>query len=160
MPPKWKNRPAFSSSSLTEFNNSPDEKQSRAECCDILEALNMAENLGSKIEEILKKLGKLDIIESQRDEMHAKIINTEVGRLDTKVKSLKNKTKKLKKNVEELEDACNKMKMLYANYNVATGNFRMTLMHWRRSSYTWRPTPDEKILTIKLVSHTPKYTIT
>lgn len=89
----------------------------------------MAENLGSKIEEILKKLGKLDIIESQRDEMHAKIINTEVGRLDTKVKSLKNKTKKLKKNVEELEDACNKMKMLYANYNVATGNLRMTLMH-------------------------------
>ncbi|CAH3125951.1 unnamed protein product, partial [Pocillopora meandrina] len=96
---------------------SPDEKKSRAECCDVLEALIMAENLGGKIEEILKKLGKLDIIESQRDEMHAKIINTEVGRLDTKVKSLKNKTKKLKKNVEELEDACNKMKMLYANYN-------------------------------------------
>lgn len=28
----------------------------------------MVENLGGKIEEILKKLGKLDIIESQRDE--------------------------------------------------------------------------------------------
>ena len=74
-------------------------KRSRAECYEVFEALNMAENLGGKIEEILRKLGKLNIIESQLNEMHAKITNIEetVSRLDREVKSSKNTTKKAEK---------------------------------------------------------------
>ena len=51
----------------------------------------MAENLGVKIEAILKKLEKLDIIELQLNEVHAKVANIEetVGRLDSEVQDLK-----------------------------------------------------------------------
>ena len=65
----------------------------------------MAENLGVKIEAILKKLEKLDVIELQLNEVHAKVANIEetVSRLDSEVQALKTRTAKLEKNVEELE---------------------------------------------------------
>ena len=47
------------------------------------------------------KLRELNIIESQLNEMHTKIVNIEktASRWDREVKSLKKKTKKLEKNV-------------------------------------------------------------
>lgn len=73
----------------------------RAKFYEVFEALHIAENLGSKIKTILEKLGKLNIIESQCNEMHTKIANIEetVSRLDREVKSSKNSAKKLEKNV-------------------------------------------------------------
>ena len=55
--------------------------------------------VGGEIEKILRKLGKLNIIESQLNEMHAKITNIEETecRLDREVKSSKNTTKKPEK---------------------------------------------------------------
>ena len=66
----------------------------------------MAENLGVKIEAILKKLEKLDVIELQLNEVHAKVANIEetVSRLESEVQALKTRTAKLEKNVEELEE--------------------------------------------------------
>ena len=106
MPPKRKDRPSPSPPSLKESNKSPDEKRSRAECDKVLEALDMAENLGVKIEAILEKLQKLDVIELQLNEVHAKVANIEetVSRLDSEVQVLKTRTKKIEKNVEELEE--------------------------------------------------------
>ena len=106
MSTKRKDRPSSSSSSFTECNNSPDEKRSRAECREIFEAPNMVEVLGGKIEAILNKLEKLDVIESQLNEVHSKIANIEetVSRLDSEVRVLKTTTKKLEKNVEDLEE--------------------------------------------------------
>ena len=61
---------------------SPDEKRSRDK---IFEALHMAENLGVKIEAILKKLVKLDVLDLQLKEVHAKVASIEdsVSRLDS-----------------------------------------------------------------------------
>ena len=61
--------------------------------------------LGVKIETILKKLEKLDIIESQLNEVHTRTAKIEetISRLDSEVKVLNNQQKKLKKNVEELQ---------------------------------------------------------
>ena len=91
MPPKRKERPLPTALSFIGSRKSPDEKRSRAECDKIFEALDMAENLGVKIEAILKKLEKLDIIELQLNEVHAKVANIEetVGRLDSEVQDLK-----------------------------------------------------------------------
>ena len=54
----------------------------------------------------MKKLEKLDVIESQLNEVHSKIANIEeiVRRLDVEVRVLNTTTKKLEKNVEELEE--------------------------------------------------------
>ena len=46
----------------------------------IFEALEMAENLGIKIEAILKKLEKLDVIELQLKEVHAKVASIEFSK--------------------------------------------------------------------------------
>ena len=73
MPPKRKDRPITSSSSSPEFNNSPDEKRSKPGADEVFEAANMVDALGVKIEVILKKLEKHDVIgpykngEYQRD---------------------------------------------------------------------------------------------
>ena len=69
MPPKRKDRPITSSSSSPEFNNSPDEKRSKPGADEVFEAANMVDALGVKIEAILK-LEKLDVIESQLNEVH------------------------------------------------------------------------------------------
>ena len=72
----------------------------------MFEALDMAENLGVKIEAILKKLEKLDVIELQLKGVHAKVATVEdsVSRLDSEMHVFKSRTTKLEKNVEELEE--------------------------------------------------------
>ena len=66
----------------------------------------MAENLGVKIEVILKKLEKLDVIELQLKEVHAKVASVEdsVSRLNSEMHVLKTRTTKLEKHMEELEE--------------------------------------------------------
>ena len=106
MPLKRKDRPMTSSSSSPESNNSPDEKRSKPGADDVFEAVNMVDALGVKIEAILKKLEKLDVIESQLNEVNTRVANIEetISRLDSEVKVLNNQQKKLKKNVEELQE--------------------------------------------------------
>ena len=65
MPPKLKNRPLSSPPLFRGPKKSTDEKQSRRESDKIFEALDMALNSGVKIEAILKKLEKLDVIQLQ-----------------------------------------------------------------------------------------------
>ena len=62
--------------------------------------------MGVKIEAILKKLEKLDVIELQLKEVHAKVASIEdsVSRLDSEIHVLKTRTTKLEKNMEELGD--------------------------------------------------------
>ena len=63
----------------------------------------MVENLGVKIEASLKKL---DVIELQLKEVHAKVASIEdsVSRLDLEIHVLRTRTTKLERNVEELEE--------------------------------------------------------
>ena len=106
---------------------SPDDKKSRKETGsvssqtndEILEALNMAEDLGKKIEHVLLKLGKLDIIESRLQEINSTLASIErtVSRLDEEVKILKVKSnetneavKVLKENVEFNEEDISDLK--------------------------------------------------
>ena len=66
----------------------------------------MAENLGVKIEAILKKQEKQDVIEFQLKEVHVKVASIEdsVSRLDSEIYVLNSRTTKIEKNVEELEE--------------------------------------------------------
>ena len=106
---------------------SPDDKRTRKEFDsvssqtddEVIEALNMAEDLGKKIEHVLLKLGKLDVIESRLQEMNSTLANIEqtVSRLDEEVKILKVKTNKtdevvkvLKENLEFNEDDISDLK--------------------------------------------------
>ena len=104
MPPKRKDRPLSSPTLFRGPKKSPQEKRSRGESDEIFEALDIAENLGVKIEAILKKLEKLDVIELQLKEVHAKVASIEdsVSRLDSEIHVLKTRT--TKKNMEELVD--------------------------------------------------------
>ena len=77
MPPKLKNRPLSSPPLFRGPKKSTDEKQSRRESDKIFEALDMAKNLGVKIEAILIKLVKLDVLDLQLKEVHAKVASIE-----------------------------------------------------------------------------------
>ena len=79
----------------------------------------MAEDLGKKIEHVLLKLGKLDIIESRLQEINSTLASIErtVSRLDEEVKILKVKSnetneavKVLKENVEFNEEDISDLK--------------------------------------------------
>ena len=113
MSTKRKDRPTSSK----ESTHSPDEKRTKegaestytAETDDeVFEALEMAEDLGKKIETVLKKLEKLDIIENRLNQVYASIASIEatVCRIDSEVQVLKEK-KKLDKSVKELEESVN-----------------------------------------------------
>ena len=103
------------SETSSDSSNSPEEKRSReaqnesilSETDDeVLEALEMAEDLGKKIDLILAKLSKLaDNIESRLENVFEVIANIEeyVANFDREVKELKRKSKKVDKTVEELE---------------------------------------------------------
>ena len=102
------------SETSSDSSSSPEEKRSReaqnesilSETDDeVLEALEMAEDVGKKIDLILAKLSKLDNIESRLENVFEVIANIEesVANLDREVKELKRKSKKVDKTVEELE---------------------------------------------------------
>ena len=106
---------------------SPDDKRIRKEFNsvssqtddEVIEALNMAEDLRKKIEHVLLKLGKLDVIESSLQEMNSTLANIEhtISRLDEEVTCLKVKTNKtdevvkiLKENLEFNEEDISDLK--------------------------------------------------
>ena len=117
MPAKRKDR----STSSKESTHSPDEKRTKEEGRstytvesddEVFEALEMAEDLGKKIESVLqelKKLEKLDVIESRLNQVYTSIASIEatVSRIDSEVQVLKEKTSKLDKSVKELEESVN-----------------------------------------------------
>ena len=106
MPPKRKERPLSPPTLFKRRKKSPQEKRSKGESDKIFEALDMAENLDVKIEAILKRLEKLDVIELELEEVHAKVasIGDSVSRLDSEIHVIKSRTTKLEKNMEELEE--------------------------------------------------------
>ena len=65
------------------------------------------EALDAKMDAIIKKLEKLDTIETQLKEVHTRMANFEetISSLETEVKDLKKQKKKLEKKVEEFEDS-------------------------------------------------------
>ena len=69
----------------------------------------MAEDLGKKLEDVLAKLGKLDIIESRLNEVFTSLSNIEqsINRLENDVKTLKVKTKRLDESFKELDESVN-----------------------------------------------------
>ena len=101
MPAKRKDR----STSSKESTHSPDEKRTKEEGRstytvesddEVFEALEMAEDLGKKIESVLqelKKLEKLDVIESRLNQVYTSIASIEatVSRIDSEVQVLKEK---------------------------------------------------------------------
>ena len=66
----------------------------------------MMEALDAKMDAIMKKLEKLDTIETQLREVHTRMANFEetISRLESEVKDLKKQKKKLEKKVEEFEE--------------------------------------------------------
>ena len=73
----------------------------------MFQALEMAEGLGKKLEAVLKKLEKLDTIESRLNQMHTTLASIEenVSRLDSEVEDLKTKSKQLGSTVNELKES-------------------------------------------------------
>ena len=73
----------------------------------MFEALEMAEGIGSKLEAVLKKLEKLDTIESRLSQMHTTLASIEenVSRLDSDVEDLKSKSIQLGLTVNELKES-------------------------------------------------------
>ena len=91
-------------------NKSKDEGKAHStasETDEVFEALEMAEGVGSKLEDVLKKLEKLDTIESRLSQMHTTLASTEenVSRLDSDVEDLKTKSKQLGSTVNELKES-------------------------------------------------------
>ena len=109
---KCKNRLNASKDSLP----SPDEKKLKdegevhstaSETDEVFGALEMAKGVGSKLEAVLKKLEKLDTIESRLSQMHTTLASIEenVSRLDSDVEDLKTKPKQLGSTVNELKES-------------------------------------------------------
>ena len=73
----------------------------------MFQALEMAEGLGRQLEAVLKKLEKLDTIESRLNQMHTTLASIEenVSRLDSEVQDLKAKSKQFGSTVSELKES-------------------------------------------------------
>ena len=111
MPLKWKDRPELWSSNAS----SPEEKKTweknhsalESESEDnILKVLNMADNLGSKVDLILNKLNKLDSIEVHLEKLNKSVTNIEesLGIIEKDVEALEKK-KKTSQKVNDLEQS-------------------------------------------------------
>ena len=104
MTPKGKDRP----NSSKDCNQSPDKKKEQdggqksaketSESDEVLKPSKMAGDLGKKIEGVLRKLEKLDTIESCQNKMYTTLSSIEesVSPLNSDVKKLKVETRKLK----------------------------------------------------------------
>ena len=111
MPLKRKDRPESWSSNAS----SPEEKKAREKNHSALEsesedymlkALNMADYLGSKVDLILNKLNKLDIIELRLETLNKSVANIEESfAVIENLEALKEKTKKTSQKVNDLEQS-------------------------------------------------------
>lgn len=74
---------------------------------DRLKALKMADDLGTKVDMILKKLTKLDSIELRLDNLYKSVANIEesFAAIEKDVQTLKDKTKMTSQKVNDLEES-------------------------------------------------------
>ena len=102
----------FSTSSI----NSPGAKRIRediegtvGEPDEVFEALTMADSFGKKLEAVLTKLQKLDVIEHRLNALCTTLSNIEenINRIDNDVKTLKSKSTELDKSFKTLEESVN-----------------------------------------------------
>ena len=99
-------RKGRSSAASQSSNQSPEEKRSKnSDTDEVFEALEMAEDVGLKLQRVLNKLEKLDKIEAHLSEVSAGLasIDEKVSRLDEDVQDLKQKTNRVEKKASELE---------------------------------------------------------
>ena len=104
-----------SSDLSTSFINSPDAKRIRediertvGEPEEVFEALTMADSFGKKLEAVLTKLQKLDVIEHRLNVLCTTLSNIEnINRIDNDVKTLKSKSTELDKSFKTLEESVN-----------------------------------------------------
>jgi len=108
----------------------------------------MAEGVGKKFEAILKKLEKLDTIESCLIQMHTTLesIEENVSRLDSEVEDLKTKSKQLGSTVNELKES------IQFNEEDITGlkldnkqSYNRMFANSRNNFFTWKRTQGEKM---------------
>ena len=102
------------SESSNKSSSSPDEKRSCGtlenetdEDDNGLEAVKMAEDLKSRVEEVLTKLKQLDVIETRLTEVSSRLSNIEetVTRRDNDMSDLKDKHSELERKVTDLEES-------------------------------------------------------
>ena len=101
-------RKGRSSAASQSSNQSPEEKRSKySETDEVFEALEMAEDIGLKLQRVLNKLEKLDKIEAHLSEVSASLASIEekVSRLDEDVQNLKQETNRVEKKASELEES-------------------------------------------------------
>ena len=101
-------RKGRSSAASQSSNQSPEEKRSKnSEKDEVFEALEMAEDVGLKLQRVLDKLEKLDKIEAHLSEVSASLASIEekVSRLDEDEQDLKQKTNRVAKKASELEES-------------------------------------------------------
>ena len=101
-------RKVRSSTASQSSNQSPEEKRSKnSETDEVFEALEMAEDVGLKLQRVLDKLEKLDNIEAHLSEVSVSLASIEekVSRLDEDVQDLKQKRNRVKKKASELEES-------------------------------------------------------
>ncbi|CAH3148698.1 unnamed protein product, partial [Porites evermanni] len=99
-------RKGRSSAASQSSNQSPEEKRSKnSDTDEVFEALEMAEDVGLKLQRVLNKLEKLDKIEAHLSEVSASLASIEekVSRLNEDVQDLKQKTNRVEKKASELE---------------------------------------------------------
>ena len=112
MPLKRKDRPESWSSDAT----SPEERKMREKCQstgesgsedDSLKAFKMADDLGTQVDMILKKLTKLHSIELRLDNLYKSVVNIEesFSAIEKDVQTLKDKTKMTSQKVNDLEES-------------------------------------------------------
>ena len=101
-----------SSDLSTSSINSPGAKRIRediegtvGEPDEVFEALTMADSFGKKLEAVLTKLQKLDVIEHRLNALCTTLSNIEenINRIDNDVKTLKSKSTELDKSFKTLE---------------------------------------------------------
>ena len=102
----------------------------------------MIEALDAKMDAIMKKLKKLDTIETQLKEVHTRMANFEEtnSRLESEVKDLK-KQKKLEKKAEESEEC-----LQYKEDDISDIKRDNRKLENDVSKCIWRLTPDRKCI--------------
>ena len=94
----------------------------------------MAEGLGKK----LKKLEKLDTIESRLNQIHTTLASIEenVSRLDSEVEDLKTKSKQLGSTVNELKESIQFTDEDISDLNLQTKSYSRMLVSSRNNFFT------------------------
>ena len=136
--------------------SSPEHKKTRTtkqlseEEDEIWTALNMSETVARKLEEILKKPQKLDVIEAS------------VKNIEVKLKNLEERTDVLEKDIKDLKDGADftstqvdkqtteltNAKAKIAKLTKTVNENKKVEKRWKQNSCTWRLTLEERTLSL------------